>query len=152
MKTFVKTLPLFLIFLLSCSNNPEPIQYGTDACHFCKMNIVDKTHSAQAVSSKGKQFKYDAIECMINDINNNQNTDMAIILVANYLNAGEMLNAENAHYIISPNIPSPMGGNISATNSKAAVEKLLEEHSGDLFTWDALKNKNKKSSDQHSNH
>lgn len=141
-----------LFILASCSNKPEPIQYGTDACHYCKMNIVDKTHAAQAVSSKGKQFKYDAIECMVNDINKNQNTDMATILVANYLNAGEMLNAENAHYIISPNIPSPMGGNLSAVSSETDAKKLQEEHDGNLFSWEELKNRGSKTPNHHNHH
>jgi len=46
---------LFLYFILSglflftgCKVEPEPINYGKDQCHFCKMNIVDKQHAAQS--------------------------------------------------------------------------------------------------------
>lgn len=151
MKTLIKIFPVILL-LFSCSSKPEPINYGSDACHFCKMTIVDKTHAAQAVSSKGKQFKYDAIECMVNDINMNQNTDMATLLVANYLNAGEMLPAEKAHFIISSGIPSPMGGNLSATASRQEAEQLQNEHGGDLFNWNELKNRNNKTPNHHGHH
>ncbi len=43
----------------SCRIEADPISYGHDQCNFCKMNIVDKAHSAQYVSDKGKQFKYE---------------------------------------------------------------------------------------------
>jgi len=135
-------LILLPLLLSSCSTQPEPINYGSDACHFCKMTIVTKTHSAQAVSTKGKQFKYDAIECMVNDINMDNKAEMATMLVANYLNAGEMIPAEKATYIITANIPSPMGANLSATENKADAEKLKAENGGELFDWNSLKKRN----------
>ncbi len=141
MKTYFGALLLFFI-LVSCNTQPEPINYGTDACHFCKMTIVTKTHSAQAVSVKGKQFKYDAIECMVNDINTENHAELSVVLVANYLNAGEMIAAENATYLVSENIPSPMGGNLSATSNKADAEQLKSENGGDILDWNTLKNKN----------
>ncbi|HZH69294.1 MAG TPA: nitrous oxide reductase accessory protein NosL [Flavobacteriaceae bacterium] len=141
MKSPILLLLLALGLLTSCSTQPEPINYGTDVCHFCKMTIVSKTHAAQAVSNKGKQFKYDAIECMVNDLNMENKAEMSILLVANYLNAGEMLPAEKATYIITPNIPSPMGGNLSATANNADAEKLKAENGGELFDWNALKNR-----------
>lgn len=152
MKSFLTVLPLLVATLLSCNSKPEPILYGSDACSFCKMGIVDKTHSAQAVSSKGKQFKYDSVECLVNDINNNSNTDMKIKLVANYLNAGEMITAENAFYIISPEIPSPMGANLSAVNSKNDAEKLQDEFTGDIYTWHELLNRNNSENNAHHGH
>lgn len=140
MKTYFGTLLLFFI-MASCTTQPEPINYGTDACHFCKMTIVTKTHSAQAVSSKGKQFKYDAIECMVNDLNSDNQAEMSVLLVANYLNAGEMIPAEKASYLVSENIPSPMGGNLSATATHADAEQLKTENGGEVLDWNTLKNK-----------
>ena len=57
-----------LMLLISCKIEPQAIEYGKDQCSFCVMNIVDKTHSAQYVTKKGKQFKFDAIECMVLDV------------------------------------------------------------------------------------
>jgi len=142
MKSPIVIFLLIMGLLTSCNTQPEPINYGKDACHFCKMTIVSKTHAAQAVSTKGKQFKYDAIECMVNDLNMDNKAEMSTLLVANYLNAGEMLLAEKATYIISPNIPSPMGGNLSATANNADAEKLKAQNGGELYNWNALKNRN----------
>lgn len=140
MKLLFSLLIITLLFI-SCSTQPEPIAYGTDACHFCKMTIVTKTHSAQAVSTKGKQFKYDAIECMVNDLNLENKAEMSVLLVANYLNAGEMIPAEKATYLVSENIPSPMGGNLSATANNSDAEQLKTENGGELFDWKALKSR-----------
>ena len=71
-------------FLVSCTVEPEPINYGGDQCEFCKMNVVDKAHAAQYVTSKGKQFKFDAIECLVREISTPEikESDLAFILVA----------------------------------------------------------------------
>lgn len=148
MKTFAGLI-ILLVLMASCSTQPEPINYGSDACHYCKMTIVSKTHAAQAVSKKGKQYKYDAIECMVNDINDENNAEMSILLVANYLSAGNMIPAETATYLVSENIPSPMGANLSATASKAEAEQLKTENGGELFDWSTLKNRNNNPNSHH---
>lgn len=138
----MKSLLLFIsitLVCISCNVQPEPIAYGHDACHYCKMTIVDQTHAAQLVTKKGKQFKYDAIECMVNFIQENYTPeDLSTVLVANYSNAGEMLDAQKAYFIISPGITSPMGANLSAVNSQEKVEALKNEHTGTIYSWETL--------------
>lgn len=133
---------LFVVMLFSaCSTDPEPINYGSDMCVFCDMNIVDKAHSAQYVSDKGKQFKYDAIECLIRDVVRNDITEIAHILVADYSSPGEMLNAEEAWYIISEEIKSPMGANLSAVATEAHSKDILTKYTGDVYIWSEIKPK-----------
>lgn len=129
-KSFYNLLFVILtVTFISCSTSPEPIRYGEDNCHYCDMTIVSQAHSAQAVSKKGKQFKYDAIECMMNDIINNP-TEMAVKQVANFSNPGSMINVENAGFIINDSINSPMGENL------AAIKKGSNEN---LYSWSELK-------------
>ncbi len=130
---------VFSIFI-SCEIEAEKIIYGKDQCSFCVMNIVDKTHSAQYVTKKGKQFKFDAIECMVNDLASKTEEDLAIILVANYNEVGQMIDANTASYIISKEIKSPMGAYLSAVATVDASSKLKQEHGGNIFTWETLKN------------
>lgn len=116
--------------LASCSTEPEAIKYGEDACHFCDMTIVSKAHAAQAVSTKGKQFKYDAIECMVNDLQRNE-AEMAIKQVANFSQPGTMVQVREAGFIINDSINSPMGANLAAVKSKAG--------NNSMYTWNELK-------------
>lgn len=131
---------LFILLLtISCKVEPEAIAYGKDQCSFCMMNIIDKTHAAQYVTKKGKQFKFDAVECLVNDLSNKNENDLAIILVANYSNPGEMINAKTASYLISPNIKSPMGANLSAVSNFENAKELQQKYAGEIYTWELLK-------------
>lgn len=129
----------FLLLIISCKVEPEAINYGKDQCSFCVMNIVDKTHAAQYVTKKGKQFKFDSIECLVNDLSEKNENEIAILLVANYGNPGEMIDAQTAHYIISQKIKSPMGANLSALATPEEAQNLLNKFSGESYNWEALK-------------
>ena len=118
-------------FLMACNISPEPINYGEDACDFCDMTIVSKAHAAQGVTDKGKQFKYDAIECLVNDVLKN-NREFAIKQVADFSVPGSMISAENAQFIINDTINSPMGANLAALK-QSGEEKI------DNYSWDELK-------------
>jgi len=132
---------VILLLVISCKVEPQAIEYGKDQCNFCKMNVVDKTHAAQYVTKKGKQFKFDAIECMVNDLSENNEEDIAILLVANYGNPGEMIDVKSATFLISKEIKSPMGANLSAFSSKNMAEELQQKHGGGIYNWDTLKQK-----------
>ena len=128
-----------ILFTVSCKVEPQKIEFGKDQCSFCVMNIVDKTHAAQYVTKKGKQFKFDAIECLVNDLSEKTEDDLAFLLVSNYDNPGEMIDARAASYIITPAIKSPMGANLSALSSTEKASELQQKHGGNLFTWESLK-------------
>ena len=130
---------LISLFLLSCTIEESPIEYGKDACHFCKMNIVDKQHAAEIVTKKGKAFKYDAIECMMADIKERNESDIALFLMTDYSSPGKLVDATSAYYIISENLPSPMGANLTGFANKETAERTLKEKGGTLYTWDELK-------------
>jgi len=126
--------------LFSCEVEPKPIEYGSDHCHFCDMTVVDKTHASELTTKKGKSFSYDAIECMVNDLNQKNNEDkMAFILVANYDHPGELIDAKTATFLISKKIKSPMGAYLSAFPTKEIAQKYQNDFGGDIYSWDELK-------------
>ncbi|MFZ2283646.1 MAG: nitrous oxide reductase accessory protein NosL [Lutibacter sp.] len=132
---------VILLGTISCKVEPEAIEYGKDQCSFCKMNIVDQMHSAQMVTTKGKQFKFDSIECMVNYLDQNKEEKTALLLVADYGNPGEMTEAEKATYLITPAIKSPMGANLSAFSAKNRVEEVQQKNQGEIYTWETVKQK-----------
>jgi len=133
---------LLPLIITSCSVEPKEINYGTDHCHYCDMTVVSKTHASEYVTKKGKAFMFDAIECMVNEINDQQNEDgLAFVLVANYANPGELVDARKATFLISQEIKSPMGAYLSAFNSFDKAKSTQTEHGGDLYTWEELKDK-----------
>ena len=128
---------LALIFLIiSCEVKPEKITYGTDACHYCKMNIVDKNHAAQLVTKKGKQFKYDAAECLINDLNDKDLAAYAFVLVTDFSTPERLIDARNATFLISDSVKSPMGANLATFEEELiAVNFANDNKSGRIYSW-----------------
>lgn len=130
-----------VLVFLSCDIKPAKINYGKDGCHFCSMTIVDNQHAAQIVSDKGKVKKYDAIECMINDAKTIAPENIGLILVNDYDDPGDFIDAREAHYLISQSIPSPMGAFLSAFKDASVARQVQTEQSGDIYNWETVQSK-----------
>lgn len=100
--------------LSSCTVEPVDINYGVDQCHACRMTISDQRFGAELVTIKGKVFKFDAIECMIPEVIKQGANTYAFILATPYGEPGKLVEIEDLDFLQSPEIPSPMGRNLSA--------------------------------------
>lgn len=124
----------------SCEVAPQKIEYGTDACSFCDMTIVDTKHAAQLVTKKGKNYKYDAVECMVHALNGElAETPLAITLVADFNNPGEMTDAAKAGYLISEEIKSPMGANLASFKDEEKAETAKTKYGGTVYSWNTIR-------------
>ena len=102
------------------------------------MTIVDKQHAAEFVTKKGKSYKFDASECMLNSLKEMDKSSVALFLVNDYDAPGDLIDAAKATYLISTNIPSPMGAYLSAFETMEAAEKAKAIHKGERFTWEQI--------------
>lgn len=132
------TLMALLLIFISCNISPQAIDYGNDGCHFCKMTIVDKVHAAEVVTKKGKVYKFDASECMINFMKQFETNEIKLYLSNNYTEPEALIDATKATFLISENIPSPMGAYLSAFKSENDAKKFQSEKGGDLYSWTEL--------------
>lgn len=133
-----------MILLQSCQPSPKPINYGVDACHFCKMTIVDQQHGAELVTDKGKVFMFDAIECMVNYLEKDASTTFQYLLVNDYESPKKLIDATTSHYLISKAIPSPMGAFLTAFDNEKIVLEMKESKGGEVFKWKDLQEHLKK--------
>lgn len=133
---FLKALSFFAILslVMSCKPEPKKIEYGVDICNYCKMTIVEETHAAEIVTKKGRAYKYDAIECMINEINGLDKNKIALFLVTDYVKPKTLINAKEATFLISEEIKSPMGAFLTAFASKENAKK----YNGKIFNWEKI--------------
>ena len=127
-------LPL-LMLLVACQPSPKPIDYGSDACDFCMMTIVDAQHGAEAVTSKGKIYMFDAIECLANYIEQEQDKSFSFLFVNDYHSPKELIDANASYYLISKNLPSPMGAYLTAFRDKKAAIEMQAAKGGEVFNW-----------------
>ena len=139
----MRILSLILVLLAFGSCKPEAgkVEYGKEGCSFCSMTIVDNQHAAQIVTDKGKIFKFDAIECMLNDLKKRDKSKVAMVLVNDYSNPGQFISAQESTFVISKAIPSPMGAFLSAFNEREAATLIQKEKGGDLYDWESIQAK-----------
>lgn len=146
---------LFLtLFLFACSVEQEPIDYGHDECDYCQMTIVDNKYGAEIVSKQGKAYKFDAAECLMRYIIHGEikEPDIALTLVTDLTKPGEFVDAQKGFYLISENLPSPMGAYLSSFEDKKTASEYHDKYGGDLYSWNSLKIYFKSITKIHSHH
>jgi copper chaperone NosL len=136
-KNLITLFSLLLLFT-SCQIRPKEINFGEDSCHYCSMTIVDRQHPAELVTHKGKVYKFDAAECMINSLSEMDPESIALFLVTDYSAPEQFIDAKTATFIVSPEIPSPMRANLSALESKEKAISLQKSKQGSLYTWEEI--------------
>lgn len=130
-----------LLAAMSCSVSPEPIQYGHDNCVECQMTIMDQRYGTEIVSGKGKVYKFDSIECLVDFLDKNENGDetFSYILFTSFDQPGKFVDASECQVLFSKNLPSPMGMYLTAFETIQAAEKFKAEFGGTLQSWTSLR-------------
>lgn len=132
----------FFFLVISCKPKSEPVDYGSDSCHYCKMTIVSKQFASELVTQKGRVYKFDAIECMVHQLAEDAETPMGLYLIHDYLNGSDdFVDATKAYYLISEDIQSPMGAHLAGFKDLQQAEKFKEKNGGEIFTWEELQAK-----------
>jgi copper chaperone NosL len=131
---------VLLITAAACGTEPEEINFGTDQCALCRMNISEVKFGAEIVTKKGRVFKYDGAECMLNalSLGNISFNDAAGFYVIDAANPKQLTNAVTASYLICEKMPSPMGANLSCYSKRSDAEAVQKELGGEIKTWDEL--------------
>lgn len=132
---------LFLLLLSSFTAFAQQVKPGKDQCTQCNMVVKDQHFVAVAVQKNGKQLTFDAIECLVNYLKTAEQMDFSHLLVTDYSRPGKWLNAADAVYLKSNFIPSPMGAYLSAYADIETARKVRTIQGGDIFDWQALRQK-----------
>ncbi|MBK8291193.1 MAG: nitrous oxide reductase accessory protein NosL [Flammeovirgaceae bacterium] len=127
----------FCLVFVACSVKPEPLQYGVDACYTCKMTLMDNKFGAELVTQKGKVYKFDDMNCMLNFYHSKYESsdDLAYTLVINYDNPGQFIEARHALYAKSANIRTPMASGVAAFEDEMSYDKYNKDWKGIWLSW-----------------
>lgn len=116
---------LMSVVLAGCgSPQPATVVVGQDLCEHCQMLITDARFVTQVVTTKGKAYKFDSIECMVDFLATDALAadEIHSAWVTDYNEPGKWIKAEEARYLQSVNIRSPMGANLAAFSSLQDLE------------------------------
>lgn len=120
---------ILLILFASCTRNvdPEPIKYGEDQCVYCKMSIADPNYGAAMITDKGRDFKYDAAECLVNHLEE-ENLQYQGLYVVAYDDPKKLYPIDSLLFIVHPDYRSPMGENLAAFVERDAIDAKYLDH------------------------
>lgn len=126
------------LFLVSCTSGPEPLAYGKDGCHFCKMTLMDKKFGSEIVTTKGKIFKFDDVTCLKSFQTSGvlPADQVATIVITDFANPGTLIDARTAFYVTNEQIKSPMGSNTAAFASIDAIKSINADWATAVRRWD----------------
>ena len=146
-KWHILLLSLLSLLMITCTPEPEPIIFGSDMCVYCKMMIADTRYGGELVTQKGKTYKYDSVECLAASYLEQHIPldDVHSLWVIDFNRPEFLINAENALYLKSKDLHSPMGLNLSAFSEESTVEKVAQLFMGVRLNWQQVQNEvNKK--------
>lgn len=134
--------PLLAVTLTlpGCKSGPVAIEYGRDACESCRMTLVDARFGTEFVTSKGKVYKFDDVNCLI-DFMDRENAPQGAAYVVNFAKAGELLAVEQAVFLKHPELRTPMNSGLAAFANEGAAESVGDSLEGDasLIRWSLVR-------------
>ncbi|MBO6780025.1 MAG: nitrous oxide reductase accessory protein NosL [Rhodothermales bacterium] len=129
----------FALLVTGCGQpGPEPFVFGQDTDAFCRMTISEPVFASQLVTSTGKVYKFDSVECMVGYVHAGRADDVAQLWVTDSARPGQLIPAEEAFFVQSSAIRSPMGGGLMAVSDEVAALALATERDGSVLSWGEL--------------
>lgn len=129
--------------ITSCSpEGPAPIRLGQDQCDHCKMTLVDARYGAEIITTTNKVYKFDDINCLVlfmrqkPEISQNANG----IYVVNFTEEGTFAKVQEACFMHSESLTTPMGGKVAAFIRTSSCDSTLKDYpDGQTLNWENVK-------------
>ncbi len=133
---------ILVLFFISCYKKPEPIEYGKDVCDLCKMNITDNKFAAEIITTKGKIYKFDSIECLFQFKQYALDTEEKIHSewVNDFSNPRTFIDLRKAFFLHSEVFRSPMGLNVLSFSTQEKLNEILNQYGGHVMKYDEVMN------------
>jgi copper chaperone NosL len=130
---------LLAAFVTACGRGPRPIAYDADGCSYCRMQISDPRFGAELVTSKGKVYTFDSIECLVAFYRQASAAgDVSSVWVTDYRQPGTLIPALTATYVHAGPGRSPMGRGLVAVASGSDVRLIEGVAIGSIKRWDDI--------------
>lgn len=117
-------------------DGPPTVRYGETACETCRMLISEPRFAAAARSIDGEPLVFDSIGCLLR-----YEQERAIVVRHRWVHdyeTGEWVDAEEAWFVQSRDLMTPMGDGVVALADQARADALAAEHRGRVYRLGAL--------------
>jgi copper chaperone NosL len=127
------------ILLGSCQKRIGAVALAPeDMCAYCKMAISEKRYAAELIDDEGQAFKFDDIGCMVNFIKSRKNTTRIVAHFVMDFDERQWTKAEDAYYVRSSELTTPMNGGIIAFKDQAKAKEAVDRYHGKLIRFEDL--------------
>lgn len=134
----VATLAAAALVLAGCAEpEPRPLVAGVDGCADCLMIVDAGGHGAEIVTETGKIYTFDSAECMVNHLlTSTEEKNVHSTWVTDFASPEELVRAQEAHYLVSPMLASPMGLGITAFRRAEDRDGAVNSFGGRAAEWE----------------
>jgi copper chaperone NosL len=113
------------------------VRYGESTCAECRMIINEARYAAAALTAAGEPALFDSTECLVRAVRRDP-AALARMWVHDY-GAERWLAAEEAFFVASPELTTPMGGGVVALATASTAEGLAAEVHGRVMRFAQLR-------------
>lgn len=124
-----------MMALANCQEQTvEPVDLvPEDMCDYCKMAISEKRYAAELIDIEGQEFKFDDIGCMSNFVRRS-GAKVSAYFVMDF-DERQWIKAEDAYYIRSPELTTPMNGSIVAFKNELRARQAADQYHGKIVRF-----------------
>lgn len=109
-----------------------------DMCDYCRMAISEKQYAAEVIDREANARKFDDIGCMLEYLNEQRDKqNIAAYFVVDF-SSREWLKAEDAVFVRSPELKTPMAGGIVAFKDASRAELAAGAYRGSVLRFREL--------------
>jgi copper chaperone NosL len=132
---------LALVGLAGCSaqqslDEPPEIRFDVDVCDQCGMIISEPRFAASYVTTAGDVRKFESIGDML-VYHLREQEEVHLFWVHDYY-SDEWLRGDEALYVLSEQIVTPMGDNVLGTADQIGADRLVAEGGGMIVDFEQL--------------
>jgi copper chaperone NosL len=117
---------------------PRPIVLGETPCEHCHMTISDPRFAAELVTTHRRIRMFDDAGCLAAFVADGAGDAGAIrsLWVSDFLHPGIMVTAEEAHFVRSDSLRTPMDTRVVAVARREAADSLAQAMGGVVVAWE----------------
>ena len=123
---------------LACGEpGPVPIAYGTIDCTHCHMTVADARYGAQLVTIRNKVLVFDDPGCLALYLASGEvgANEVHSLWVNDFLEPDSLLNVEDAVFVRSDSLRTPMNTRLAALRPGPAADRLIQALAGERLSW-----------------
>ena len=104
------------------------------------MGLADDRHGAELLTPTGKVYPFDSAECLADWVMNDADAaEIHSAWVTDFSNPGTLIRADQAYFLASPTLQSPMGLGLSAFAREEDRDGAVISFGGEALDWEGAK-------------